>query len=1270
MSVEISTNTGLLDYFYNNPMPMWIYDNLTLEILDANSEVAKLLGVSQSDICGLSIHDFRPKDDVTLLEEYLINNNSYNPKSTIWYLQTKNDDIILTNIYNYPICFQGKSASMVSIHKTSDIRAEVPNFHKTRKALELSQYAINAASIISITNANGIIQFVNTNFERISGYNSQELIGKNFNILNSGKHPSTFWTEMWRNIKAGKTWRSEVCNLSKFKKAYWLDTFVIPVFDDLGEFDKIVSISTDISEKKQKELKIQILNKQLEQTIIQQQIAQKELERLSLVAKFTQNMVVITNAQGDILWVNESFCRKSEFSLSEVVGKRPSTMLHGPLSNLNTLRAIRRAIEQGLPFEGESLHYTKSGLYYWALVNGEPVFNSQKEVSKYIMVMTDISEIKKQKELVLRSESELNALLSSTGALHILINPAFKIINFNSKAQESAKKLFGITLVKGEDILRGVPSESKRDFDTMVKKALEGQATYNREVFVPNTDICWMVNYLPTFNPSGEILGVVFTALDISERKKEELEVIRTQILLSQAESIANMGSWELDVDSGQLNWSDQHYHICHLPPQSIIPTLDFVTEKIIHPQDKSSFINFIDTIIHDKKMQEIELHFLLDNQFIKIIRLKAQPILNEKQVVKRIVGVARDISLQKATQEKEEMERVKHSALVQNMPDPVYSLDMNLNFVSFNKAFEKQTSQLTQTQPLVGMNAHEYFAKGIRQDYRQVIEPCLKGQSLHFEMCMPINNIMQYMEVSANPIFNDLSEQIGIIVFVRNITARKQGEIALQESNTRFENVAKATFDAIWDWNLVNGEFFMGEGFEQMLGLPSGKFHFDEINLFARIHPDDIVSLQTSIEETLAGCQHTWSFQFRAMRSNGEYAHMQDKAIIIRNEQGVATNMIGAMQDITRQVQEEARLKLLESVITHANDGVLITNSTQVLGNNVKIIYVNQAICHITGYTQDELIGQSPFLLLGHHVDNAVRQRLEQTFGENTPVESEIIQYRKDGQALWMSVSAVPVFDNNNNVTHWISIQRDITDKKRREIEREQLLTELARNNQELKQFSYITSHNLRAPLTNLMAISNMLNLDTITHSDTKMLLEGFKGSTKQLNETLNDLMNILIFKDNLNTTITTVSLQKSLDNVFISLQKIIEIAEASISLDTSAFDSIEFNPTYWESVLFHLLSNAIHFSHPNRKPVIQISTQWVDHKKQILIHDNGLGMNIDLVKTKIFGLYQKFHKNSGSKGIGLYYVKMQLNSLGANIDVQSSENEGSTFTITFPEI
>jgi signal transduction histidine kinase len=227
-------------------------------------------------------------------------------------------------------------------------------------------------------------------------------------------------------------------------------------------------------------------------------------------------------------------------------------------------------------------------------------------------------------------------------------------------------------------------------------------------------------------------------------------------------------------------------------------------------------------------------------------------------------------------------------------------------------------------------------------------------------------------------------------------------------------------------------------------------------------------------------------------------------------------------------------------------------------------------------------------------------------------------------------------------------------------------LIEELTQNNSDLQQFSYITSHNLRAPLSNLLGIIKLLDTSMVTDPTASLLLKNFEECTLQLNDTVNDLINVLIIKNNVNAKKEKLDIRKIFERVASSVQTTIDNNAIKICADFNDTHEIYFNRTYLESILLNLLTNAVKYSSPKRQPQVKVYTRKVDESVKLYFSDNGLGIDLSRYKDRIFGLYQRFHDHADSKGLGLYIVNSQIRAMGGEIEVESEVDKGTTFIIT----
>lgn len=490
---------------------------------------------------------------------------------------------------------------------------------------------------------------------------------------------------------------------------------------------------------------------------------------------------------------------------------------------------------------------------------------------------------------------------------------------------------------------------------------------------------------------------------------------------------------------------------------------------------------------------------------------------------------------------------------------------------------------------------------------------------------------------------------------------------IKIKESNERYDIVAKATSDTIWDWKMDDDSLIWNKGIQGVFGYKKEDVGKTSKWWFDRIHPEDSLKMSVKLYSFLEKKTEKWQDEYRFQCADGSYKYVFDRGFLVKDSDGKSVRMIGAIQDVTKQKEEEQRLRLLETVITQTKDAIMITD-IDVTDNIIpNIIFVNAAFTDMTGYTTEEVIGKSASLLFGEKSAILEFDKLKTAVQEYKDCIIEIISYKKNGEEFWINFSMIPVTDKDGEHSHWISIQRDITEEKEKEKEREQLIRELTQNNKDLKQFSYITSHNLRAPLSNLTGLLNLIDDITIEDTELKEIISGFSKSTHLLNETINDLVKVIIIKDNPSIQKEKVLIKDVFENVFNQLSFLISLSKPILKIDLEGVSILDINKSYLESIFLNLLTNAIKYREPDRQLKISIATTVEKNDLIITFKDNGIGIDLEKNKDKIFGLYQRFHNYPDSKGLGLYLVKSQVESMGGTISVDSVVGKGTTFTIIF---
>lgn len=323
----------------------------------------------------------------------------------------------------------------------------------------------------------------------------------------------------------------------------------------------------------------------------------------------------------------------------------------------------------------------------------------------------------------------------------------------------------------------------------------------------------------------------------------------------------------------------------------------------------------------------------------------------------------------------------------------------------------------------------------------------------------------------------------------------------------------------------------------------------------------------------------------------------------------------------------------------------------------------INPAVSKLLGYSDEELYA-NPISSFVYSPDLKITIETREQVYKNKPLLNFENRYlTKSGEIVWLSWTSMPV--EEEKLVY--AIAKNITHKKRIEEERNLLLTNLTQINKELTILSHKTSHDLKSPINNMLSVFSLIDISKINDPETLELINILKLTSENLKQTLNESIDELVENENIHTQIEEVNLNESLEEVLVSINSLILDSKAIINVDFIEFENVTFNKAYIKSIFLNLVTNSIKYAKPHQTPIINIQSKKVNGVNQLIFSDNGLGFDMEKVKDKIFGLYEKFHSNIDSNGIGLYLVYNHITSLGGRIAVESKINEGAKFTISF---
>lgn len=607
---------------------------------------------------------------------------------------------------------------------------------------------------------------------------------------------------------------------------------------------------------------------------------------------------------------------------------------------------------------------------------------------------------------------------------------------------------------------------------------------------------------------------------------------------------------------------------------------------------------------------------------------------------------------------------------LMDHLNESIFFKDLESRFIRINKECAKKFG-LNDPEEAVGKTDFDIFgiehAQEAFEDEQRIIateEPIF--QKVEKETFSDDRTKIKWASTSKLPLYDENGELIGTFGITRDITHQRSIEEKLRHNDELFTKLSELApgflylheVDAEGNVNFP----FVSEGINEMFALPPEAIQNSFSPLMKKVHREDLKRVMKSISESVKNATE-WDCEYRIIHPEKGIRWVKGKAKPEIQEDGSLLSP-GYITDITEiKAVSEANAELKQQFQSVFNT---VPNLIFVKDSKGKYVMVNDAACKFFGKERQELLGSTD-LDLGVPKDKAdmflsadaevIETKAPQFF-------SEIKTRLANGEDVWHQTIKVPFQQTGTNQPAVLTIVTDITERKQKELELNETLDIIGDQNKRLTNFAHIVSHNLRNHAGNISMLLTLYDTDE-SEEEQEETLGYLKTASDRLNESINDLNEIVDLQQK------TINQHKEVNiNEYVTKTKEVLLTEILTHNVTFEEDipknlSLDYNPAYLESIMLNLFSNAIKYRQPELSPIIGIKAYHEEEHTFFEVSDNGLGLDLKRHGEKLFGMYNTFHGNENSKGIGLFITKNQIESMGGKISVESEPGHGTTFKI-----
>lgn len=1064
--------------FDDNHSVMMLIDPVSGDIRDANEAACNYYGWSHEELCGKKITEINPLPEDQLKSEML---RAKAEERNYFISQHKLADgrVRDVEVYSGPIQF-GKDTLLIShVHDITERNKAVTELRESEEKFR----AINeqTSDFISITDGKGFINYASPSSFEIFGILPGEMLGKNF-IDFVAEEELERAARCFENMISQKFLLSDEYRMKRSDGSIFIGEINGSQFRSGDEAGTLVTIR-DVTERRQSK---QILEARLRLTEFAQKHSRSELQQnlldeLELLTESSIGFFHVVDANQKTLTLQnwstntlETMCTAegaNEHYSIDMAGvwvdcvRQRKPVIHNDYQNLDH----RKGMPEGhavitreliVPIFRNELIMAIVG------IGNKPTDYNEKDISIVISLADlawEISEKKSAEEELLKfrkvsEQSNYGNIIADSDGIIIFCNDALALMHG-----------YNVYELIGNPVSMLHNKRQNSDADIIREKLLKEGSLTNVEILrirKDGTTFPSLMNASVIYDNSDRLQYLSASVIDISEIKEAENSLRKSEEELNYAQKIAKMGSWEYNLITGRVRWSENYYNLVGRKPDAKeIASGTF--DKMVHPDDRHLLDEKLTEILKNRKPASVDLRLILPDDKVIWVQNNIVPHFEGETLVS-LSGVNIDITDKKITEENIRQQNERLNAIISTIPDLIFVIDKEGTYIE--SYHSNPEALIVPPDKIIGMNISEVFDEETSQYHLEKIKRCIQEQeNITYEYSLSSDDSTDYFEARLAPFGKEK-----VFTLVRDITDRKKTEMEILELNTNLEqkveertseitrtnenlekeirnrlsieaelerekqrlsSILRGTNVGTWEWNIQTGETVFNERWADIIGYTLDEISPVSIKTWMQYaHPGDLIVSGELLEKHFRGEIDYYTFESRMKHKNGEWVWVLDRGKVHEwDSEGKPLLMSGTNHEITERKNIEAALlesrERLDLVIKGSNDAPWDWNLV------ADQLFYSSRWWEQLGYEPEELSTTSQLWEnLTHpddieHVNEVFRKALEST---KESYEAEFRMLHKKGHYVPILSRGFITRDETGKALRVTGTNMDLTEQKR----------------------------------------------------------------------------------------------------------------------------------------------------------------------------------------------------------------------------------------------